>query len=154
MFLFFLKGNSYTFRGENSDIIVFAFLELKKCQLLKERKGKQFCFLLEYCYFILAEVPNYCSSVATSLQSVCLIISAVFAYLLLVHTNSQNLLAQPRFTCPKIDILSSPELCSGWAIVITFHLCVRPCVRLSTFSNNFSSEAAEPILLKIHMEPP
>ena len=31
---------------------------------------------------------------------------------------------------------------------------VRPCVRPLTFSNNFSSEAAEPILLKFHMEPP
>ena len=30
----------------------------------------------------------------------------------------------------------------------------RPSVRLLTFSNDFSSEAAEPILLKFHMEPP
>ena len=54
-------------------------------------------------------------------------------------------------------IFSSPELCSGWAIVITFHPSVRPSIRPSvrplTFSNNFSSEAAEPILLKFHMEP-
>ena len=53
------------------------------------------------------------------------------------------------------DIFSSPELCSGWAIVITFHpSSVRPCVCLLTFSNDYSSEAAEPILLKFHMEPP
>ena len=32
--------------------------------------------------------------------------------------------------------------------------CVRPSVRPLTFSNDFSSEAAEPILLKFHMEPP
>ena len=31
--------------------------------------------------------------------------------------------------------------------------CVRPCVRPLTFSNDFSSEAAEPILLKFQMEP-
>ena len=31
---------------------------------------------------------------------------------------------------------------------------VRPCVRPLTFSNDFSSETAEPILLKFHMEPP
>ena len=31
---------------------------------------------------------------------------------------------------------------------------VRPCVRPLTFSNDFSSEAPEPILLKFHMEPP
>ena len=31
---------------------------------------------------------------------------------------------------------------------------VRPCVRPLTFSNDFSSEAAKPILLKFHMEPP
>ena len=30
----------------------------------------------------------------------------------------------------------------------------RPCVRPLTFSYDFSSEAAEPILLKFHMEPP
>ena len=36
-------------------------------------------------------------------------------------------------------IFSSPELCSGWAIMITF----RPCVRQLTFSNDFSSKAAE-----------
>ena len=30
----------------------------------------------------------------------------------------------------------------------------RPCVRPLTFSNDFSSEAPEPILLKFHMEPP
>ena len=50
---------------------------------------------------------------------------------------------------------SSPEVISGWAIVITF--CpsfVRPCVRRLTFSNDFSSEAAEQILLKFYMEPP
>ena len=29
-----------------------------------------------------------------------------------------------------------------------------PCVRPLTFSNDFSSETAEPILLKFHMEPP
>ena len=32
--------------------------------------------------------------------------------------------------------------------------CVRPSVRPLTFSNDFSSEAAEPILLKFHMKPP
>ena len=48
-------------------------------------------------------------------------------------------------------VFSSPELCSGRAVVITF----RPSsVRPLTFSNDFSSEAAEPILLKFHMEPP
>ena len=31
---------------------------------------------------------------------------------------------------------------------------VRPCVRPLTFSNDFSSETAEPILLKFHVEPP
>ena len=31
---------------------------------------------------------------------------------------------------------------------------VRPCVRPLTFSNDFFSEAAEPVLLKFHMEPP
>ena len=31
---------------------------------------------------------------------------------------------------------------------------VRACVRPLTFSNGFSSEDAEPILLKFHMEPP
>ena len=31
---------------------------------------------------------------------------------------------------------------------------VRGCVHSLTFSNDFSSEAAEPILLKFHMEPP
>ena len=31
---------------------------------------------------------------------------------------------------------------------------VRPCVRPLKFSNDFSSETAEPILLKFHMEPP
>ena len=30
---------------------------------------------------------------------------------------------------------------------------VRPCVRPLTFSNDFSSETAEPVLLKFHMEP-
>ena len=30
----------------------------------------------------------------------------------------------------------------------------RPCVCPLTFSNDFSSEAPEPILLKFHMEPP
>ena len=30
----------------------------------------------------------------------------------------------------------------------------RPSVRPLTFSNNFSSEAPEPILLKFYMEPP
>ena len=33
-------------------------------------------------------------------------------------------------------------------------LSVRLSVLLLTFSNDFSSEAAEPILLKFHMEPP
>ena len=32
--------------------------------------------------------------------------------------------------------------------------CVRPSVRPLTFSNDFSSVAAEPILLKFYMEPP
>ena len=31
---------------------------------------------------------------------------------------------------------------------------LRVSVRLLTFSNDFSSEAPEPILLKFHMEPP
>ena len=31
---------------------------------------------------------------------------------------------------------------------------IRACVCPLTFSNNFSSEAAEPILLKFHVEPP
>ena len=35
-----------------------------------------------------------------------------------------------------------------------FSSVVRPCVRPLSFSNDFSSEAAEPILLKFHMEPP
>ena len=48
-------------------------------------------------------------------------------------------------------LVSSPELCSGWAIVITF----RPSsIRPLTFSNDFSSEAPEPILLRFHIEPP
>ena len=39
--------------------------------------------------------------------------------------------------------------------MITFRpSSVRPCVRPLTFSNDFSSEAAEPILLRFHMEPP
>ena len=53
-----------------------------------------------------------------------------------------------------LNFFSSPELCSGWAIVITFRPSVRPYVRLLTFSNDFSSEAAEPILLKFHLQPP
>ena len=48
--------------------------------------------------------------------------------------------------------ISSPELCSGWAIVITFRpSSVRPCAHPLTFSNDFFSEGAEPILLKFHM---
>ena len=43
-------------------------------------------------------------------------------------------------------------------LVITFRpsvrASVRPCVRPLTFSNDFSSEDAEPISLKFHMEPP
>ena len=31
---------------------------------------------------------------------------------------------------------------------------VRPCVYLLTFSNDLSSETAEPILPKFHMKPP
>ena len=31
---------------------------------------------------------------------------------------------------------------------------IRPSVHALTFSNDFSSEAPEPILLKFHMEPP
>ena len=54
-------------------------------------------------------------------------------------------------SCLKTLFFSSPVLCSGWAIVITFR---PPCVRPLTFSNDFSSEATEPILLKFHMEPP
>ena len=42
--------------------------------------------------------------------------------------------------------------------MITFRPSVRPSVRASvrplTFSNDFSSEAPVPILLKFHMEPP
>ena len=37
---------------------------------------------------------------------------------------------------------------------LLWSLFVRPCVRQLTFSNDFSSETAEPILLKFHMEPP
>ena len=42
-------------------------------------------------------------------------------------------------------------------MVITFRplsvrVSVRPCIRPLTFSNDFSSEAAEQILLKFHME--
>ena len=41
----------------------------------------------------------------------------------------------------NVFLISSPELCSGWAIVITFrpssvHPCLRPCVRPLTFSND------------------
>ena len=35
-----------------------------------------------------------------------------------------------------------------------FSSVVRLCDRPLTFSNDFCSEAAEPILLKFHMEPP
>ena len=35
-----------------------------------------------------------------------------------------------------------------------FSSVVRVSVRPLTFSNDFSSEAPEPILLKFHMEPP
>ena len=35
-----------------------------------------------------------------------------------------------------------------------FSSVVRLSVHQLTFSNDFSSEAAEPILLKFHMEPP
>ena len=45
-----------------------------------------------------------------------------------------------------VYVFSSPELCSGWAIVITFRPSVRPSVHPLTFSDNFSSKAAEPIL--------
>ena len=39
--------------------------------------------------------------------------------------------------------------------MITFRpSSVRASVRPLTFSNDFSSEAAEPILLKFHMKPP
>ena len=51
-------------------------------------------------------------------------------------------------------IFSSPELCSGLVIVITF--CpspVRLCVCPLTFSKDLS-EATEPILLKFHKKPP
>ena len=49
-------------------------------------------------------------------------------------------------------LFSSPELKKMLcAIVITFLLL---SVRPLTFSNDFSSEASEPILLKFHMEPP
>ena len=41
-----------------------------------------------------------------------------------------------------------PSVCSS------VRASVRPSVRPLTFSNDFSSEAAEPILLKFHMEPP
>ena len=66
------------------------------------------------------------------------------------HEMLQDTLSAPHML--KTDVIfSSPELCSGWAIVITF----RPSsIRPLTFSNDFSSEAAEPILLKFHMEPP
>ena len=60
-----------------------------------------------------------------------------------------------KIVCSKVvsSVFSSSELCSGWAIVITFHPSVRPSVHPLTFSNDFS-EAPEPILLKFHMEPP
>ena len=35
-----------------------------------------------------------------------------------------------------------------------FSSIVHASIRLLTFSNNFSSETAEPILLKFHTEPP
>ena len=44
-----------------------------------------------------------------------------------------------------------------WSLLVC-RPCVPPSVSASvrplTFSNDFSSEAAEPILLKFHMEPP
>ena len=59
--------------------------------------------------------------------------------------------------CMSERIFSSPELmlrmsyCDHFSSV---RVSVRPCVRPLTFSNDFSSEAPEPILLKFHMEPP
>ena len=61
--------------------------------------------------------------------------------------------------------LSMPELCLFLAhlssaqdeLLWSLFVCrpsVHPSVRPLTFSNDFSSEAAEPILLKFHMEPP
>ena len=40
-----------------------------------------------------------------------------------------------------------------WSLLV-HRLSVRASVHLLTFSNDFSSEATEPILLKFHMEPP
>ena len=52
-------------------------------------------------------------------------------------------------------LFSLLELCSGQAIMMDL---LSSSVRLSmhslTFSNNFSSDAAEPILLYFHTEPP
>ena len=44
------------------------------------------------------------------------------------------------------------ELCDHFSSIV--RPSVRPCVSPLTFSNDFSTEAAEPILLKFHMEPP
>ena len=52
-------------------------------------------------------------------------------------------------------LFSLLELCSGRAIMMDLlSSSVRLSVRPLTFSNNFSSEAAEPILLYFHMESP
>ena len=57
----------------------------------------------------------------------------------------------PNSTKQVNSVFSSPELLS---YCDHFLSVVRPCVRPLTFSNDFSSETAEPILLKFHMEPP
>ena len=64
------------------------------------------------------------------------------------------LIGNPRWPpwCRYLEnLFSSPELCSGWAIVITFRpLSVRPSVNI--FKQLLWTP--EPILLKFHIEPP
>ena len=60
--------------------------------------------------------------------------------------------------CKKLNTLFLAHLSSAqdellWSLFVR-RPSVRPSVRPLTFSNDFSSEAAEPILLKFHMEPP
>ena len=65
------------------------------------------------------------------------------------------------FFCHFLAHLSSAQDELLWSLFVrrpSVRPCVRPsvrpCVRPLTFSNDFSSETAEPILLKFHMEPP
>ena len=52
-------------------------------------------------------------------------------------------------------LFSLLELCSGRAIMMDLlSLSDRLSMRPFTFSNNFSSEVTEPILLYFHMKPP